>query len=396
LNNRFTRTRDELLAASLESCLLTTELKYQPLREDRVSEKLHLDERTEMITVKRLLIVVVVFLSVSLSAQNSDTLEILFVGNSYTYYNDLPLLFENLAVSGGKPVLVDNSSFGSYRLATHCLDVTTRGKINSRSWDYVVLQEQSQYPVIDYWRYNSMYPSARFLDSLITLQGSHTAFYMTWGRKYGGQQTSGGYSSPVFTDFFHMQDSLRSAYVGIANELAALVAPVGMAWGLARTLNPAVDLWQSDNSHPTLKGSYLAACVFYAVFFNESPVGLDYTGGLTASEATFFQNVANQTVTTIENEYDKIPSTSHLDQNYPNPFNPDTHIRFELKKTMRVSLFIYNTEGERIATLIDNEQVAAGAQELEWHAAGVASGVYFSRLLTDDGHSYSRKMVLLK
>jgi len=134
-------------------------------------------------------------------------------------------------------------------------------------------QEQSQVPTIPYYRENSMYPSARFLDSLISQNEAQTLFFLTWGRRHGGQQMINGYVSYPFVDFFQMQDTLNIAYLGIAQELNAAVAPVGMAWAQAVTLNPQAELWQEDNSHPTLQGSYLTACVFYATLFNSSPVG---------------------------------------------------------------------------------------------------------------------------
>jgi len=157
----------------------------------------------------------------SLNAQYDDTLEILFIGNSYTYVNSLPQIFLNLSESGGKSVLVGHSTVGGYSLELHSSYTPTIDKILQNDWDFVVLQEQSQIPTINYYRYNSMYPSARILDSIISDHGSETAFFMTWGRKYGGQQWINGYSSPVFVNFFHMQDTLRSAYTEISVELSA-------------------------------------------------------------------------------------------------------------------------------------------------------------------------------
>ena len=57
----------------------------------------------------------------------------------------------------------------------------------------------------------------------------------------------------------------------LANQLIAPVAPVGYAWLTAWLQNPQLDLWQADGSHPTEQGTYLAACVFYAVLFRQSP-----------------------------------------------------------------------------------------------------------------------------
>ena len=94
-----------------------------------------------------------------------------------------------------------------------------------------------------------------------------------------------------------------------------------------------------------------------------------------------------------------VPSAFSLQQNYPNPFNPSTTIRYNLPVNSRVTVTIYNTLGEIVATLIDGMQ-DAGYQTVEWNAANVASGVYFYRLrATSNAHdvfSQVRKMVLIR
>ncbi len=232
-------------------------------------------------------------------ASADDSLRVLFIGNSYTYVNDLPGLFQGLSESGGRPVRTDGSVFGGYSLEDHTETQATLDRIAQDSWSFVVLQEQSVIPTIHYWRYNSMYPASRVLDSLIQLQGARTAFYMTWGRKYGGQQSYGDSLSPDFRDYFEMQESLRVAYELIAAELSAAMSPVGMAFARARHIDSLVDLWQDDYSHATLEGTYLGACVFYAVLHGASPVGLEFYGGLSPEVARFCQDVAWQTVSGV-------------------------------------------------------------------------------------------------
>jgi len=232
-------------------------------------------------------------------AAADDSLRVLFIGNSYTYVNDLPGLFGGLSEAGGRPVRTDASTFGGYSLEDHTNTQATLDKIAQDSWSFVVLQEQSVIPTIHCWRYNSMYPAARLLDSLIQLQGARTAFYMTWGRKYGGQQSYGDSLSPDFRDYFEMQESLRVAYQEIAVELSAAMSPVGMAFARARHIDSLVDLWQGDYSHATLEGTYLGACVFYAVLHLANPTGLQFYGGLDSATAQFCQEVAWQTVSVV-------------------------------------------------------------------------------------------------
>ena len=82
----------------------------------------------------------------------------------------------------------------------------------------------------------------------------------------------------------------------MASEIHAAVAPVGPAWWSVLGSEARPGLWQGDGSHPTRKGTYLAACVFYATIFDESPVGLGYHGGLSADEASTLQQIAASTV----------------------------------------------------------------------------------------------------
>ena len=338
---------------------------------------------------------VLILLATSLTAKADDTTKVLFIGNSYTQGNNLTNLFKQLSTSGGKLVFADKSAFGGYRLEYHATDTTTLNKINQPGWDYVILQEFSTLPTIEYLRYNNMYPAARTLDSIINSREANTAFFMTWGRKYGGRYCIGSYCSPLFVDFYHMQDSLNSAYTEISNELEALLCPVGLAWGLSYTLDSNINLWQSDNSHPTLGGSYLAACVFYAKIFNESPVGISYTAGLDTSVALFLQNVAQETVTSISgNSNGSTPESVHLYQNYPNPFNPVTTIRYYLPKNDYVSLKVYDALGKEIDELINNFQ-NAGSYKIEFNAFDLPSGNYYCKLAIGD-KSISKKMTLMK
>lgn len=91
---------------------------------------------------------------------------------------------------------------------------------------------------------------------------------------------------------------------------------------------------------------------------------------------------------------DNIPGAVSLQQNMPNPFNPSTTISYELPRESRVTLNVFNAAGQKVAEL-QNGMTDAGIHSVVWNAAGMPSGVYFYRLVTD-GFSDSRKMMLLK
>ena len=333
------------------------------------------------------------FAAAAVNAQD-DTLRILFIGNSHTYYNDLPQLFVDLSASGGHPVVKDMSAPGGHTLEQHTTNPNTLAKISQGIWDYVVLQEQSQYPVIEYYRFNSMYPSARFLDSIITSYDQQTVLYMTWGWRYGGMHTINGHSSPDFLDYFHMQDSVSAAYFMLANELNTTLIPAGNAWATAWAIDSSNSFWHEDTYHPTIFGSYLAACVFYFRLFHESPVGLPFTAGIDSAFAAFLQAAAEQTILAIGDEPNHLPQSFEILQNYPNPFNSQTAIEYYLLDSEHVSLDIYDLLGRKIKTIIDEYQTQ-GVHRIVWDARSRSTGIYFYRIVIGD-YAESKSMILLK
>lgn len=232
-----------------------------------------------------------------------ESQKILFVGNSYTFYNNMPQLFFKLSESGGKDVLVDQSTFAGYWLDNHLSNDHTSYKLQKEDWDYVIIQEQSQVPTVKYWREASMKPAAEILNTIIKEGGAETVLFMTWGRKYGGEQLLYDFASSDFDNYNQMQDSLESSYRELADYLDATLAPVGLAWENALIINPELNLWDDDQSHPTYEGSYLTACVFYAILFNESPVGLSFTGNLESELAWFLQTMASTALVETDSRF---------------------------------------------------------------------------------------------
>ncbi len=90
----------------------------------------------------------------------------------------------------------------------------------------------------------------------------------------------------------------------------------------------------------------------------------------------------------------RLPLEFKLDQNYPNPFNPETTIRFELPKSSQVRLDIFETVGQLVETIV-NEDLPAGKHYIDWNAASYASGIYIYKIRCGK-FSQVRKMLLLK
>lgn len=222
---------------------------------------------------------------------------VLFIGNSYTGVNDLPGMFYQLSLSLGDTVIYDSNSPGGYTFNMHSTNSTTLQKIALPGWDFVVLQAQSQEPSFSPAQVaTDTYPYAAKLDSLVHAANTcaYTMFYMTWGRKYGDASNCAFYP-PVCT-FNGMNERLRASYLQMGTDNFSRVSPVGVAWKNAWFADSTINLWSGDNSHPSIAGTYLTACVFYASIFKQSPVGASYTAGLTIPQASFLQSIAQQTV----------------------------------------------------------------------------------------------------
>ncbi|RJF96733.1 SGNH/GDSL hydrolase family protein [Noviherbaspirillum cavernae] len=194
-------------------------------------------------------------------------MRILFIGNSYTYYNDMPQLLARLAsVSGvARPVQAETIAVGGASLKSHWDKGQAQAVIGRGKWDYVVLQEHSLLPLRE--------PTAtrhaiRLFHERIKAAGAKTILYLTWARAHAPQT----------------QAELNRAYDSIGKEPGISVAPVGPAWLFARKADPGIPLYESDDSHPSILGSYLAAYVFHVVLFGQAPQRLMAPGGLSGEE----------------------------------------------------------------------------------------------------------------
>src|SRR5256886_12339646 len=214
----------------------------------------------------------------------SGCTRVLFIGNSYTYVNDLPAMFAELAHSGGHRVEAGMVAVGGSTLGEHAASAATAAKLTSTRWDLVVLQEQSQIPSVDQLRQSEMYPAARRLADTIYRQGGRPIFFLTWAHRDGWPENG-------LPDYASMQSAIDDGYLAIAAEEQAAVAPVGVAWSSVMS-QPHPALWQDDGSHPTTAGTYLAACVFYATIYHQSPRGLAYHADLSAVDAPLLQSSA--------------------------------------------------------------------------------------------------------
>lgn len=189
-----------------------------------------------------------------------DARRVLLVGNSHTYYNggvDVHLQQMINEAHADWNVVVQARTAGGYTLENHYNDQATLNAISSGDWDLVILQEQSSRPMNDpqlFFQY------CEALDSLITASGARTGFYMTWEWRNNPE----------------MYVPIRDAYTYIGAYLGGMVAPAGVAFHNCMASDPAIDLYAPDNYHPSLAGTYLAACTMLASNWNIDPTGIAY------------------------------------------------------------------------------------------------------------------------
>lgn len=247
-------------------------------------------------------LVLLLFTAFFSSLALTQTVRACFLGNSYTYYNDMPGIISNLADADGFTLIKDQNTPGGYTLQGHSTNGTSLNVINSNQWDFVVLQDQSQLPSFPHNQVVSdVYPyAANLCDSIRSANACTTPlFFNTWGRRDGDSQWDS------INTFDKMNERLFSAYGYMAEVNSAMRSPVGVAFDHIHNDGAAVvtfnSLYASDGSHPSIYGSYLTACLFYEIMFETSVDGNTfYPTAISSNEASYLQGIAHHVLTNVD------------------------------------------------------------------------------------------------
>jgi hypothetical protein len=211
------------------------------------------------------------------SVRAEEVEKVLFVGNSFTYYNNSLhnhyRHFRNAENAGESYGDVRVMAISGSSLAQHASGL--QQSLATDDWDVVVLQGYSNGPITR-GHAESFRQSAREYAADIRADGGEPVFFMTW----------------AYTGRPEMTQRLDDAYTSIGKELNAMVVPVGRAFASALQKRPDLPLVVGDLKHPTLAGTYLATCTFYAALHGKTPVGGAYTAGLSDADARFLQQIA--------------------------------------------------------------------------------------------------------
>lgn len=268
------------------------------------------------------------------SASAARPLSVLFIGNSYTFVNDIPGMVANISASAGLPIRHAEATKGGASLFQHANTSLANGRttlqlLRSQHWDAVVLQDQSETPGGGKDTDDALPPGegrrrsiAALRDTfgpLLAKSGSHTVLYQTWGRKVSDPPNAEccGYSSFVGMSKLTAQGYALYSQTLQASGVNVSTARCGDAWRHLHTLAAPTPL---DNhtifsclynhntpasqappclidgmglgGHPSPLGSYLNALVIFAQLFDHTPVGVWAPAGITAADKAAVQQAA--------------------------------------------------------------------------------------------------------
>lgn len=231
--------------------------------------------------------------------------KVLFIGNSLTSVNNLPKMIADIAESNGNTLIYEMHTPGGARLLDHVRNNKLGPIIRSQKWDFIVIQEQSQFPGFSHYQLTTdVFPYAKGLVAKIkrTHSKAKVVFYMTMARRKGDPANS--LISKELLTYEGMQERVNKCYIELAAVNKAVIAPVGEVWKKVRKEKPIINLY-SDDVHPNQNGTYLAACVFYTTFFNDSSTGSVIPKSIDKEVGEYLQNVVDDIVLKAKLKWDR-------------------------------------------------------------------------------------------
>ncbi len=239
--------------------------------------------------------------SLKINAQN-DTTRVLFIGNSFTYVNNMPDLVQGLADAAHLPfkfvmyapggISVGDTAQGT---SAHMNNPIVFNLIRSDNWDFVCLQDNQG---------RFIYGNCHFPDTNVSkvvrghlkirdsVEMNHPCAHMLWFAGWGPKNGYPGYASTGSG----LIDNIYDDYMCMNNTANEIISPIGKAWERELTILPLVDLWGSDLTHPSLEGAYLTASVIFTSIFRINTEKVQFYGGIDTVTATTLRRIAYQTV----------------------------------------------------------------------------------------------------
>jgi hypothetical protein len=202
---------------------------------------------------------------------------VLFVGNSLTYYNDLPRTFAAIAASTGDTIDVAMIAAPNLALIDHLEGGSNVVERLKEKWDFVVLQ---QGPTTEPIGKDSLIIWTKLFDTHIRAAGAVPVLFMVW---------------PMYARWERMA-LVRDSYVSAARSVDGLFAPAGDAWAAAHTEDASLRLYGADDFHPAPLGTYLAALTIYATISGKDPRTIRVDMNLPESDIRLLQRAAHSAI----------------------------------------------------------------------------------------------------
>lgn len=231
---------------------------------------------------KRIACFLFFFIAITFQANSQKKIKVLFLGNSLTYYNNLPELVKLIAACDSVEMTYRSISFPNYALVDHWDEGNARKEIESGTYNFVVVQQgpssqtEGRTYLLDY--------GLKF-DALCDQHNATLVSYMVWPAKARS------------TDF----QGVRESYKLLADSAKGIFCPAGDAWLKVWENYPEFKLYDEDNFHPHYRGSLLAAMVIYGSIMQKSNLDfIDYkklkNAGLTVSDFNILLRAAQRTL----------------------------------------------------------------------------------------------------
>ncbi len=234
-----------------------------------------------------------------------DSSRILFIGNSYTYFNEYPMLMKELAWYEGHHIDGATYQHGGYTIRQHLANKVSRETVEQGGFDYAFLQDQSLSALrigssVD----KNVVGEMRKMVARVKEYSpkAKCIIEQTWGRRDGNSSTKSKSLQDLvqaYPEYFESYEVMQKVIIAnstaMAEELGVGLSPVGVAWEIVRRERPDINLYVKDGSHPSYAGSYLAAAVGYLTLFKE-PFKADTPIRLNPEVAKYLRSVAERVV----------------------------------------------------------------------------------------------------
>ena len=241
-----------------------------------------------------------ILLAVSGSFNAADTTKVLFIGNSFTFYHNMPIMVKSLAEASGNPMEFNMHAPGGMSVGdvsqgnqAHMNNLTLYNFIRNTAWDVVVIQDNQGRFVLD----SATFPAvSKVVEGHIKLMDS-VKKYNSCAKVvlFGGWAFKNG-SPPYGNTGTEMIRRILINYRVLNDTMKEVVAPIGEGWIHAINGLPLVDLWDGDQAHPSPAGSYLTASVLFSTIFGQAAKTNSYTAGLAPATAASLRTFGDSAV----------------------------------------------------------------------------------------------------